>query len=246
MKNYTKIINPNASFNEWRLRTVFGVLIPSLLLGLSSCSKPPEVLSLRQDGRLTTLEWTSIIVERIPMYYKLDLKNWKTEQISKLDAETLKKISTELSGAQMRSDYNPIVEITEESHKSAVAELARLLSISESEAREAIPRRTEWRLAINHTKSTEPKFKEKPEAPEKYFEFASHIKNVSVVHDLGKLYEHLKNMAEYNSKSVTLTKHIDPQFAFAVVDRKQPSNVIAVVLPEDPEWRDLQAFYNSR
>jgi hypothetical protein len=218
----------------------------SFILVSTTCSKLPDKLVATVDGQLVTMEWSSISVEMIPLYNK-GVKMLRSEPYVRLDSETMKQISKELSSSpEPKAHYQPAFRISEASHKQAVEKLASLLNISVDHARNALPSKDEFRHSVTYTEITEPILrKSDTHILDDYSKLVENMPYESVICDTEKLYNHLVEQAQFLKGSKTLAKLVQPQSAYAIRKSNDLSKVMLLIVPEDREWAAVNAYYTA-
>ncbi len=218
----------------------------SFILASTTCSKLPDKLVATVDGQLVTMEWSSVSVEMIPLYEK-GVKMLRSEPYVRLDSETMKQISKELSSnPEPKAHYQPAFRISEDFHKQAVKKLASLLNISEDHAREALPTKDEFRYSVDYTEITAPIFrKSDPQILDDYFKLVGDMPYEVINFDVEALYYHLVEQAQLLKTSKTLAKLVEPQAAYAIRKSNDLSKVILLIVPEDREWEAINAYYKA-
>jgi len=166
------------------------------------------------------------------------------EPFKRLDSATEDKIHKELvESSSLPIDYSSTITISENSHRLAVAKLASLLNITEEEAREAIGPKDNWRASVTHTDATGPHMS----GPliEDYFKFIENLPYESVSIDLAMLRNFIVDWARFAETTETYRNSVKPKSAYVIRMADNPSEIIALIFPEESEWAGVNAYYKA-
>lgn len=223
------------------------IYILTLIAGVifSGCSKVPKRLSIKNNDQLTTLEWTAITIEPVQVY-ETGFKSGILKPLKNLDEKTGLKVREELANTTPPEDrYQPEITISEDSHNKAIKHLSSIFQISSEAAKEALPPKDHWKTSVIHTDQTRTKLESSPELFAEYIKLAHEIPYESVKCDQEMLYKFIKSQLTYLKSSKTLTSQVKPNTAYVIRQNSNPSSVFFIAFPEDKEWRDIDAYYQS-
>ena len=218
-------------------------LIISILVFIA-CDKTPDRFTTTVDGKLLTLDWTSISVELIPVYFS-GIKSGNLKPLDILNEESQKKIKEETSNVKVKTYYRPNIKINQATYEAAVEKFSSLFNILRETAQAALPTKDNWSRSITKTEQLGDLLDRSPQKVAEYIQFAEQLPSEAVNINISELYEFLKEQAEIVKQSETATRMLKTQAAYVVRYNNDPKNIVNLIVYEDAEWPAINNYYQS-
>lgn len=216
-----------------------------LILGITACERTPDRFSTTVDGKLLTLDWTSISVEMIPVYFS-GIKSGYPKPIKILNEKYWKKFKEETSNLNRKTYYYEArIKINQATYELAVEKMSSLFNVSREIAQKALPAKDDWGARIIKTEHSDGWLNNAPQKIDEYFKFVQQLPSVTVNINISDLYDFLKEHAEIMKLSETATRMLKPQAAYVVRYHNDPKNIVSLIVFEDAEWSAINNYYQS-